>query len=74
LGWAVGPADACAYRAWITDGEQPWAAITAAASPGQGRWVPHVVVDDLTEATKRATELGAKSSSTPPPGRPERRC
>lgn len=60
FGWTIGPAtDAGKYRAWITDGDQPWAGVTQADPATAGRWLPYVVVDDLEDATKRAVELGA---------------
>ena len=57
LGWSfmAGPGD---DDAWMSDGEQPWAAITASGAVPAGRWVPYVTVDDLDAAAKRATRLG----------------
>lgn len=57
FGWTFGPG-AGDYRAWMSDGEQPWAGIVPAGSVPAGRWVPYVPVDDLDTATKRARELG----------------
>jgi hypothetical protein len=59
FGWPVGPG-AGGYRAWITDGEQPWAGVVAAGAAPAGRWVPYVVVDDLDAAVKRAVALGGR--------------
>lgn len=56
FGWAIGPGMGD-YRDFMTDGEQPWAGITAGEA---GRWVPYVVVDDLDSATKQATALGGR--------------
>lgn len=69
FGWAVTPAgDAGHYRAWITDGQQPWAGIVQAdAATAQG-WLPYVVVEDLDEATKRAVSLGATVIAGPADG------
>jgi len=59
FGWAVAPAgDAGHYRAWITDGQQPWAGIVD-ADAAAGQWLPYVMVEDLDEAARRAVSLGA---------------
>jgi predicted enzyme related to lactoylglutathione lyase len=59
FGWSAGDG-AGGYRTWFTDSGQPWAGILpAAGAVPAGRWVPYVVVDDLSEATKRAVSLGA---------------
>ncbi len=59
LGWPIGDADAGPYRAWVTDGDQPWAGIVQAEDATAGHWVPYVQVEDLDAATERATALGA---------------
>ncbi len=53
LGWEIGE------QGMITAGEGPFAAIADGAQHGDGRWVPYVAVEDLDEATDRATALGA---------------
>jgi predicted enzyme related to lactoylglutathione lyase len=68
FGWAVAPAgNAGPYKAWITDGQQPWAGITQAAADGAG-WLPYVLVEDLDEAAKRAVSLGATVIAGPADG------
>jgi len=67
FGWAVTPAEnAGAYRAWITDGPQPWAGI--ADDGAAGRWLPYVAVEDLDQAAKRAVSLGATVVAGPVSG------
>jgi predicted enzyme related to lactoylglutathione lyase len=69
FGWAVAPAgDAGPYRAWITDGQQPWAGITQAATADGAGWLPYVVVEDLDEAARRAVSLGASVVTGPADG------
>jgi len=67
FGWAVTPTENVgAYRAWITDGQQPWAGILDADAAG--RWLPYVAVEDLDEAAKRAVSLGATVIAGPVSG------
>ncbi len=69
FGWAVAPAEnAGEYQAWITDGQQPWAGITAAGPASGGGCLPYVVVEDLEEAAKRAASLGATVIAGPADG------
>jgi predicted enzyme related to lactoylglutathione lyase len=60
FGWPVGDG-AGGYRAWIGDGDQPWAGIlqTDQTDHATAGWLPYVVVEDLAEATERAVSLGA---------------
>ena len=57
FGWSMEPGVGD-YRAWMSDGDQPWAGTVAAGNVPSGRWVPYVVVDDLDAAAKRAVDLG----------------
>lgn len=60
FGWPTAPADdAGGYRAWILDGEAPWAGVSEVDDATTGRWLPYVQVDDLEAAKKKATSLGA---------------
>lgn len=56
FGWTISSDAAGGYKAWILNGDQPWAGIVAGE---KGAWLPYVVVDDLEDATKRAVGLGA---------------
>jgi uncharacterized protein len=69
FGWAVAPADgAGSYRAWITDGQQPWAGIVQAGPASPGGWLPYVVVEDLDQAANKAVSLGATVITGPADG------
>lgn len=46
------------YRAWMIDGERPWAAIVEADDATAGRWVPYVHVPDLDSAVEAAVAAG----------------
>lgn len=48
------------YRAWMMDGERPWAAVVQADDATTGRWVPYVQVDDLDAAVAAAERAGGK--------------
>jgi len=69
FGWAVAAAEnAEPYRAWISDGQQPWAGIVQAATADRAGWMPYVVVEDLDDAARRATSLGATVIAGPADG------
>ncbi len=69
FGWAAAPAEnAGNYRAWITDGQQPWAGIVQAGTTADAGWLPYVVVADLDEAVRRALSLGATVVAGPADG------
>ncbi len=69
FGWALAPADGGGpYRAWITDGQQPWAGIVQAGPGSPGDWLPYVVVEDLDETAKKAVSLGATVITGPADG------
>ena len=69
FGWAIAPAeDAGPYRAWITDGRQPWAGIVQEDTAAGAGWLPYVLVEDLDEAAKRAVSLGATVIAGPTDG------
>lgn len=59
LGWQIGESQDGA-AAMITDGDQPWAALSD-QRPGaaHSHWVPYVQVDDVEDALGRAESLGA---------------
>lgn len=59
FGWDVADAGVGGYRSWIGTGPQPWAGIVERGPGTAGQWLPYVVVDDLDQATKTATSLGA---------------
>jgi predicted enzyme related to lactoylglutathione lyase len=68
-GWAVAPAgNAGPYQTWITDGKQPWAGIVQAGTAAGAGWLPHVAVEDLDGAAKRAVSLGATVIAGPADG------
>ncbi len=46
------------YRAWMMNGEQPWAAVVEADDVTTGRWVPYVHVEDLEVAVAGAVGAG----------------
>lgn len=60
LGWQIhAESQAGPYKAWIMDGERPWAGVVDADDATAGRWLPYVQVDDLDAATAKALSLGA---------------
>ena len=68
FGWAVASAEnAGPYRAWITDGQQPWAGIVHADAGASAGWLPYVVVEDLDDAAKRGSRCSSRTPARADP-------